>query len=77
MGAFAGFALVPEQGSMPGMEQLSQEMQEQIRALAARDASRAGPGALRLFCAGADRHRRLLRAAARLYFPRVYACKTR
>ena len=36
MGAFAGFALVPEQGSMPGMEQLSQEMQEQIRALAAR-----------------------------------------
>ena len=36
MGAFANFALVPEQGTMPQMEQLPQDMQAQIRALAAR-----------------------------------------
>ena len=36
MGAFANFALVPEQGVMPQMEQLPQDMQAQIRALAAR-----------------------------------------
>ena len=36
MGAFANFALVPEQGTMPQMEQLPQDMQAQIRALAGR-----------------------------------------
>lgn len=36
MGAFANFALVPEQGAMPQMEQLPGDMQAQIRALAAR-----------------------------------------
>ena len=36
MGAFENFALVPEQGIRPEMHQLSEEMQEQIRALAAR-----------------------------------------
>lgn len=36
MGAFANFALTPEQGTMPQMEQLPQDMQAQIRALAGR-----------------------------------------
>ena len=36
MGAFANFALVPEQGTMPQMEQLPGDMQAQISALAAR-----------------------------------------
>ena len=36
MGAFANFALIPEQGTMPQMEQLPQDMQSQIRALAGR-----------------------------------------
>ena len=36
MGAFANFALVPEQGAMPQMEQLPGDMQAQISALAAR-----------------------------------------
>ena len=36
MGAFANFALIPEQGTMPQMEQLPQDMQAQIRALAGR-----------------------------------------
>lgn len=36
MGAFANFALVPEQGSMPEMAQLPEDMRAQIQALAAR-----------------------------------------
>ena len=36
MGAFANFALVPEQGVMPELAQLPEDMQSQIRALAAR-----------------------------------------
>lgn len=36
MGAFANFALIPEQGTMPQMEQLPQDMQSQIRTLAGR-----------------------------------------
>ena len=36
MGAFENFALVPEQGVTPAMEQLGGEMQEKIRLLAAR-----------------------------------------
>lgn len=36
MGAFENFALVPEQGAQPKMEQLDEAMQGQIRALAAR-----------------------------------------
>jgi len=36
MGAFENFALVPEQGVIPAMEQLGGEMQEKIRLLAAR-----------------------------------------
>ena len=36
MGAFANFALTPEQGTMPQMEQLPQDMQSQIRTLAGR-----------------------------------------
>lgn len=36
MGAFDNFALVPEQGVTPGMEQLNGDMQERIRQLAAR-----------------------------------------
>ena len=36
MGAFANFALVPEQGVTPELAQLPEDMQAQIRALAAR-----------------------------------------
>ena len=36
MGAFEHFALVPEQGATPAMEQLGGDMQEKIRQLAAR-----------------------------------------
>lgn len=36
MGAFEGFALVPEQGSLPRKEQLPQEMRAQIEGLAGR-----------------------------------------
>ena len=36
MGAFDNFALLPEQGATPDMEQLSGDMQEKIRQLAAR-----------------------------------------
>ena len=36
MGAFENFALVPEQGATPQMEQLDEDMQARIRSLAAR-----------------------------------------
>ncbi len=36
MGEFSSFALLPEQGAVPRMEQLDSEMQSRIRALAAR-----------------------------------------
>ena len=36
MGEFAQFALVPEQGAVPSMEQLDGDMQQRIRAMAAR-----------------------------------------
>ena len=36
MGEFSGFALVPEQGVVPEMEQLDAQMQQRIRAMAAK-----------------------------------------
>ena len=36
MGAFSDFALIPEQGALPEMEQLPAEMQENIRRTASR-----------------------------------------